>query len=308
LLCNGSSALRALLDHHHRDLREAAEKTASELPTEDTPAPPATKPEAPVLTAAERRSAEARRRREARFDQAVQWHREGMSIRAIAHALGVERKTVRRWLRAGQAPAWRHADPGRSILDPFRSYLEARWTEGCRNATALWRDLREQGFAGQVRVVRQWATQQRRADAGAPGTGKPTPSKSAPPPTPRQAARLLMAETDKLAEDERRFVTTLLALSPPIARAADLIRRYAEMVKNGLADRLNAWIEEAAGSDVKGFAVSLRQDYDAVHGALSEPWSTGPVEGHINRLKLIKRDMYGRAGFDLLRSRVLAAA
>ena len=70
-----------------------------------------------------------------------------------------------------------------------------------------------------------------------------------------------MAETDKLAEDERRFVTALLALSPSIARAAGLIRRYAEMVKNGLADRLNDWIEEAASSDVKGFAVSLRQDY-----------------------------------------------
>jgi transposase len=310
LLCNGSSALRALLDHHHQDLREAAEKAASQLPAEDTPAPPAAKPEAAALTAAQRRSAEARRRREARFDQAVQWHTEGMSLRAIAQALGVERKTVRRWLRAGQAPSWRHADRGRSILDPFRSYLEARWTEGCRNATVLWRDLREQDFAGQVRVVRQWATQQRRADPAteARGASKPAPPKSLPPPTPRQAARLLMAETNKLAEDEHRFVTALLALSPPIAHAAGLIRRYAEMVKNGLADRLNAWIDEAEGSDVKGFAVSLRQDYDAVHAALSEPWSTGPVEGHINRLKLIKRDMYGRAGFDLLRSRVLAAA
>jgi transposase len=117
-----------------------------------------------------------------------------------------------------------------------------------------------------------------------------------------------MAETDKLAEDERRFVTALLALSPSIAHAAGLIRRYAEMVKNGLAERLKAWINEAGGSDFKGFAASLRQDYDAVHAALSEPWSTGPVEGHINRLKLIKRDMYGRAGFDLLRRRVLAAA
>jgi transposase len=103
-------------------------------------------------------------------------------------------------------------------------------------------------------------------------------------------------------------VTALLTLSPPIARAVDLIRRYAEMVKEGLAERLKAWIDEAEGSDVKGFAASLRQDYDAVHAALSEPWSTGPVEGHINRLKVIKRDMYGRASLDLLRSRVLAAA
>jgi transposase len=104
-----------------------------------------------------------------------------------------------------------------------------------------------------------------------------------------------MAETDKLAAGERRFVTTLLALSPPIARAVALIRRYAEMVKDGLADRLKAWIDEAEGRGFKGFATSLRQDYDAVHAALSEPWSTGPVEGHINRLKVIKRDMYGRA-------------
>jgi transposase len=310
LLCNGSSALRALLDHHHRDLREAAKKAASDLSAEDTPAPPVVQPEAPALTAAQRRSVESRRRREARFDQALQWRREGLSIRAVAQALGVERKTVRRWLQAGHAPAWRHADRGRSILDPFRPYLEARWTEGCRNATALWRDLREQGFAGQVRVVRQWATQQRRADpaAKARGASKPAPPQSVPPPTPRKAARLLMAETDKLTEGERRFVTTLLALSPPIAHAADLIRRYAEMVKNGLADRLKAWIDEAQVGNLKGFAASLRQDYDAVHAALSEPWSTGPVEGHINRLKVIKRDRYGRAGFDLLRSRVLAAA
>ena len=117
-----------------------------------------------------------------------------------------------------------------------------------------------------------------------------------------------MAEMNKLTEDERRFVTTLLALSPPIAHTAGHIRRYAKMIKKGLADRLNAWIDEAEGSGFEGFAASLRQDYDAVHAALSEPWNTGPVEGYINRLKLIKRDMYGRPGFDLLRSRMLAAA
>ena len=117
-----------------------------------------------------------------------------------------------------------------------------------------------------------------------------------------------MAEMNKLAEDERRFVTTLLALSPPIARTAGLIRRYGVRIKEGLADRLNAWNEEAEGNGFEGFAASLRQDDDAVHAALSEPWSTGPVDGYINRLKLIKRDMYGRPGFDLLGSRMLAAA
>jgi transposase len=80
------------------------------------------------------------------------------------------------------------------------------------------------------------------------------------------------------------------------------------MIKQSLADQLDGWIAAAENGGFKGFAGSLRQDRDAVHAALTLPWSTGPVEGQINRLKVIKRTMYGRAGFDLLRHRVLAAA
>ena len=117
-----------------------------------------------------------------------------------------------------------------------------------------------------------------------------------------------MSEPDKLSEDDRRFVTTLLELSPPIARAVDLAKAFSTMIKEGLADQLDGWIAAAETGGFKGFAGSLRQDRDAVHAALTLPWSTGPVEGQINRLKVIKRPMYGRAGFDLLRRRVLAAA
>ena len=128
------------------------------------------------------------------------------------------------------------------------------------------------------------------------------------PPTPRKAARLLMSEPGKLSEDDRRFVTTLLELSPPIAQAVDLARAFSTMIRQSLADQLDGWIAAAETGGFKGFAGSLRQDRDAVHAALTLPWSTGPVEGQINRLKVIKRTMYGRAGFDLLRHRVLAAA
>jgi len=83
----------------------------------------------------------------------VRLREQGMTIRGIARALGVGRKTVRRWLRAGHAPTWRHAD--RSILDPFRDYLEMRWAAGCRNGTGLWREIRERGFTGQSGIVRQ---------------------------------------------------------------------------------------------------------------------------------------------------------
>ena len=93
-----------------------------------------------------------------------------------------------------------------------------------------------------------------------------------------------MSEPDKLSGDDRRFVTTLLELSPPIARAVELARAFSTMVKEGLADQLDAWIRAAEAGGFKGFAGSLRQDRDAVYAALTLPWSTGgadqPAEGH----------------------------
>lgn len=312
LLCNGSDALRDLLDQHHRDLREAAQAAAAAAPSPppagEAPVVPTVESKAPALTKAQARSLASLQRREARFAEAVRLREQGLSICAVARALGVERKTVRRWLRAGQAPTWRHAERGHSLLDPFRPYLEARWAAGCHNASALWREVREQGFSGQVMVVRQWAKRQRHTESAAAATepSKPMPTRAVP--TPRKAVRWLLREPDTLTEDERRFIAALRERSPPIARGVDLMRRYTAMVKGGLADQLKLWIDEAEVGGLQGFAASLRQDYDAVYAALSEPWSTGPVEGHINKLKVIKRDMYGRAGFDLLRSRVLAAA
>jgi transposase len=311
LLRNGGEALRGVLDHHHRHLDDAAQiaavVTAEPAANDNAPESEGGHGAEPSGTKAERRSLDARQRREARFEEAVRLREQGMTIRGVARALGVGRKTVRRWLRAGHAPTWRHADRGRSILDPFRDYLETRWAAGYRNGTGLWREIRERGFTGQSGIVRQWAARQRRQDLAADRAAPAKPPK-AQPPTPRKAARLLMSEPDKLSGDDRRFVTTLLELSPPIARAVELSKAFSTMVKEGLADQLDAWIRAAETGGFKGFAGSLRQDRDAIHAALTLPWSTGPVEGQINRLKVIKRSMYGRAGFDLLRHRVLAAA
>ena len=134
----------------------------------------------------------------ARFEEAVRLREQGMTIRGIARALGVGRKTVRRWLRAGHAPTWRHADRGRSLLDPFRDYLEMRWAAGYRNGTGLSpREIHDASFTGQSGIVRQWATRQRRQDPAADQAPPAKPPK-AQPPTPRKAARLLMSEPDKL--------------------------------------------------------------------------------------------------------------
>src|SRR3954454_4623794 len=311
LLRNGGDALRGVLDHHHRHLDEAAQIAAASVTVEpaandNTPGADIGPAAAPPITKAERRSLDVRQRREARFEEAVRLREQGMTMRGVARAMGLNRKTVRRWLHAGHVPTWQNANRGRSILDPFRDYLEARWTAGCRNGTGLWREIRERGFTGQSGVVRPWAARRRRQD---PATDRapPAPPPQAPPLAPRKAARLLMSDPDKLNADDRRFVTALLELSPPVARAVDLAKAFSTMIKKGLADQLDEWIKAAEEGGFKGFAGSLRHDLDAVHAALTMPWSTGPVEGQINRLKVIKRSMYGRAGFDLLRRRVLAA-
>src|SRR4051794_17173272 len=133
-----------------------------------------------------------------------------MTLRGIAQALGIGRRPVRRWLRAGHAPTWRHAD--RSSLDPFRDYLEARWAAGYRNGTGLWREIRDRGFAGQSGVVRQWAARRRRQDPSADLT---TPTNPPQTPTARQAARPLMGEPDKPGGGGRRVVAARPGPSPP---------------------------------------------------------------------------------------------
>jgi transposase len=316
LLRNSSEALRGVLEQHHRDLREAARMAALPLeppaPEETTVREPAASPEPePRLRASERRSRAAQARRDARFADAVRLREQGLSLRAVARTLGVERETVRRWLRAGHAPTWRHADGGTSILDPHRAWLEERWQAGCRNTAALWRELKARGFPGQYSTVRAWGTRRRRQDPAVEPAGRcrtSRPVKTPAPPTPRRAARLLTGELAKLSDTERRFVTALRERSSTIAMAADLIGRFTTMVKDKMPAALDGWLREAEASALATFAAGLRRDEDAVRAALSEPWSNGQVEGQVNRLKVVKREMYGRAGFDLLRARVLGHA
>jgi hypothetical protein len=181
----------------------------------------------------ERRSRAAQERRDARFAEVARLREEGLSLKAIARTIGIERRTVRRWLKAGHAPTWRHADRGTSILDPYKAWLDERWRSGCNNAAALWRELWNRGFAGQYTVVRDWATQRRRQDPPverkqAVRNPALSMSRTSEPPTPRRAVRLLTSEPDKLSDDDRRFVTVLLERSPTIATAVDLIRRFAD--------------------------------------------------------------------------------
>jgi transposase len=297
LLCNCSDALKEVFNRKHHAVRHAFEAGASaEEPTtslEPLPAP---------ASQTEERVRDRTQQRQVRYEEVARLHATGMPIVGIARALGMGRKSVGRWLKAGQAPTHRKSGRPKQI-DRYKDYLERRWQDGCHNAAQLWRELRDQGFSGKAAIVRLWATQRRRDLAvGSAAVSRP----AVPVPTSRQATKLVLADATKLDEAERKLVATLIDAAPAITQAVNIARAFGRMIRQHAAEALDTWITTARGSALRGFADSIARDHAAVSAALTLPWSTGSVEGRINKLKLVKRQMYGRANFDLLRQRVLA--
>jgi transposase len=159
-----------------------------------------------------------------------------------------------------------------------------------------------QGSTGKAGGIAAEGTRQRLA--GRPG--RSTSSVAAPPL--RRVARLLTAEPSVLPTEERHYLNRLLTISAPLAQARELALRFAAIVRERKIGDLGHWLDDAAESELRSFAKGLKQDEAAVRAALELPWSNGQTEGQITRLKLIKRQMYGRANYDLLRARVLQAA
>ena len=195
-----------------------------------------------------------------------------------------------------------------SILAPYRDRLERRWTEGCRNAALLWRELVDLGFSGRPGTVRSWAGQRRRSELQAAGDRTGTRAVGEQPPSGRQVARMLMADPDALPEAEQAFISHLLAQVPGLADGIAIAKRLNKLLRHENREKLGGVLDAAVGTPLEEFAASLRRDLAAVQAALDLPWTTSPAEGQINRLKMLKRTMYGRAGFPLLRARVLHAA
>ena len=229
--------------------------------------------------------------------------------------MGVCTKTVRRYLNRSLPLAPLRRSRRTRLLDPYKSYLLERWNSGCHNASQLLREIRQQGFAGQFSIVREFISKLRRA-SGLPPRKRHIQGALVEinpvqrPPTLRALAYLLVRPSNKLNATEYEYLTKLTTVHPNLQALRELAQEFATIVRQRQASEFPAWLDKAAHSQVaplRSFAVGLRQDEDAVTAALSLPWSNGPTEGHINRLKCLKRQMYGRAKLDLLRQRLLAA-
>ena len=314
------AAADLLADATHDDTPTLApsvvESESAAPPAAALPLPASGSPRPPYL---ERLQHQRRAKRKERYDQVVALGAAGKGVRTIARELHMNRQTVRRYRLAGHFPerAPRPAMP--SKRDPSTPYLEERWTTGQTNGRQLWRDIRAQGFTGSLALVARWARRQRMLAPPPPAPpsariGRPPKQRAAPPrPAPlpsRQVVWGLLHPPQGLKPLLRTVLEQMALASPAFGTLYRLAHTFTDMIRSQQPEHLDSWLEQASASDfpeLVSLASGITRDYAAVEAAFRLPYSTGPVEGHINRLKLIKRSMYGRANFDLLRQRVLAA-
>jgi len=206
---------------------------------------------------------------------------------------------------------------GRSILNPYQAYILERWNAGCHTAIQLFHELQARGYAGSYRRVTAYVSRIRQAQGIPPrrqGRRQRLPVVAEPvsqPLTPRRATWLVLRRAEQRTEAEAQQLAQLHAQSAEVAEAIDLAQDFATLVRQRQPAQLDAWLQRATTSALEAmqrFATGLRDDYAAVKAGVTLPWSNGPVEGHINRLKMLKRHMFGRAHLDLLSRRFLRAA
>ena len=293
LLQNLGEALRLAVGRHRKSVSAAGKAMTAEMAGNDDAKP------------SSKLDCLRRSRRDQRgelYAEILQLREAGLSPRQIAPRIGMNVRTVERWLAAGGEPEHRRPSAHSVLMDPFRDYLEKRWEEGQHSGLRLWTEIKHRGFEGSKATVYRWTAARKERSSTAP------PNSRWRPPSRRNCAWLLSEGPQSLDEQTERFLHHLHERAPELSIAADLARRFAAMIRGDDDAGLDQWIEDAMNSELASLAAGLRRDTEAVRAAITQPWSTSPVEGQINRLKTIKRQMYGRAAYPLLRSRLLAAA
>lgn len=257
---------------------------------------------APLSRFQQRRKEVTRQKRFEHWQKTHELFAQGYAKKEIARQTGVDIHTVRTFLRCATYPERQHYPSRQGPLDPYKPYLEKRWQEGCQNLVELLREVKARGFTGGATALRNFV--------------RPFRDPTLPPailwtrrtiPTPRSLSWLLLL-SDKRSVKKQELVTKLCTALPVLSDCRDLVLSFQDIMRRRASEELEGWLVCAKASGVPGFATfvrGIRSDYDAVVAAFSLPWSNGPTEGHVNRLKFIKRQGYGRASFDLLRRRVL---
>ena len=315
LLQNLAEALEVVFAAHAKDLR-AAEQVRREAITAERGTVPIPLPEP---QAKDRVLAAARREpRLATHERIWELRGQGHSKQAIARHLGIHCSTVFRHLRSEVLPERkRRGDAGHSLLDPWQHVVFEHWNSGRRQGRQMFRTLQQDGYRGSYPTLARYL-QRLRAAQGIVLVRKPAkqprPVLVAAPRrvmTSRTAAWLVLRRTEKRSPDDQALLADMRRHVPALDEAVALAEEFTGLIRDRAPDRLDPWLRKARGSTVRqlqSFAKGLQDDHAAVQAAVALDWSNGQVEGQINRLKTLKRQMYGRANLDLLGQRFLLAA
>lgn len=295
----------------HVDKAAARHRSCLEEPAAEEPGQPAAlEPSQPpdllqaAIEAAARRveeSALAVRTRQ-RYDLVQSLKAQGKGIKPIVRETGLAKGTVRRFYyaeTAGELLA-KVTDGRPSVLDDHKPYLHQRWNEGCTSARRLHAELRERGYQGGYGAIRDYVLPFREQGAAPPAAPAP--------PKARDLARWITADPGNLDDDEKAKLARARQRCPHLDALAGHVTEFAKILTGRHGDRLDDWITAVEADDqpeLHSFVRGIKHDYDAVLNGLTMTWSSGIVEGNVNRLKMLKRQTYGRAAFPLLRKRVL---
>ncbi|MBY0502708.1 MAG: ISL3 family transposase [Bryobacteraceae bacterium] len=299
LLLNLSAAVERAFEERNRQLLLPAPPSNSGHQDAPENVPTTSKPTAQQLLKLQRRE-----RRIALYEKVKELYQQGYSGKAISRALGLERKTVRKYLRAPQFPERKQHTRRPRQVQQFMDHLRSRWLEGCHNATRLFHEIRKLGYRGGRSMVAQFVSGWRRS-------GRPSGPDAALRIAPKHAAILVTKPADQLTSSQQALLDRLAVECPDSVRIRAVSSEFREVLFSGESRRLLQWIDRTKRCEIRPlvrFAWGLTKDLAAVRAAADTSWSSGQVEGQINRLKMLKRQMYGRAGFMLLRARVLPYA
>jgi transposase len=326
LLKNLREAVERLFERHYAQIRDAfrpsqdptalapqsmpepgtVPRSQAKQPHPATPIPP---PGSMSCSAKEQARQTKRHRRAERFQRVGELHTRGYSLRRIARELGMSKGTVLRHLRSGHCPDWKPGQARPTRLDGFRAYVDLRIEQGCVTAAELFRELSAKGCDSSYDAVRRFVNR-RLAAAGRKRQRANAAQSAPPPPSPRKLSFDFIHRAEERKPEQQGRVDLVRGADADLAAALDLAAELAAMLRKQSVVSLKDWLAKALASpskELRIFGDGLRADEAAVAAALSEKWSNGPVEGQVNRLKTIKRQMYGRAGLKLLRARVLHA-
>lgn len=250
-----------------------------------------------LLTYAEKLQYEGYLRREETNAAIMKLAGEGIPIKEIVRRTGHSRKLVRQVIRGQRTDVFRVRQ---SSLETWLPFLDGQWVASCRNASELWRRLKAKGFRGRPGVVSEWARRRRRAEQASDQQLHKVPSA-------RTIARLMTIARDHLSKADTIMIAAIETGVPMLVEARDLVAGFHAMIRKKAADNLEPWIADASKSLIASFANGIVRDHAAVRAAITEPWSNGQTEGQITKLKLVKRQMYGRGKLDLLQARLIGA-